>query len=285
MKTNELFLSKKLVMSVEVFPPKKSGTIESVVRALRDIQKVNPDFVSITYGAGGNGAETTADVASIAIDAFGLNAVAHMTAVNMTRTKLLEQLDILKRKGIDNILVLRGDITENSRFIDFHHANELAYFIKTIAPNFNLLGACYPEKHPQSKTLEEDIDNLKLKVDAGISHLITQLFFDNNKYYDFVNKVRASGITVPIDAGIMPIVNSNQVPRIVQLSGAEIPSSLTKMIEENVNSPDFYDKGIDYACNQIDDLIKNGCQGIHLYTMNRGDVAIKIFDRFKEARG
>ncbi|HKL94287.1 MAG TPA: methylenetetrahydrofolate reductase [Clostridia bacterium] len=285
MKTKDIFATKKFVMSAEVFPPKKSGTIEGVVRALRDIQKANPDFVSITYGAGGSGAETTADVASIAIDAFGLNTVAHMTAVNMTRTKLIEQLEILDRKGIDNILVLRGDIAENSKFIDFHHANELAQFVKAVAPSFNLIGACYPEKHPESKTIEEDIDNLKLKVDSGVSHLITQMFFDNNKFYDFVDKALAKGITVPIDAGIMPIVNSNQVPKMVYLSNAQIPSKLTKMIDDNINSPDFYNLGMDYACEQIDDLIKHGCRGVHIYTMNRGDIALKIFDRFREERG
>ncbi|MDD4840164.1 MAG: methylenetetrahydrofolate reductase [Clostridia bacterium] len=285
MKTGELFLEKKFIMSAEVFPPKKSGTIEGVVRALRDIQKVEPDFVSITYGAGGEGAETTADVASIAIDAFGMNAVAHMTAINMTRGKLAEQLEILKRKGIDNILVLRGDISENSKFLDFHHANELASFIKSIAPDFNLIGACYPEKHPEARTLEEDIDTLKLKIDSGITHLISQLFFDNNKFYDFVEKARAKGVTVPIEAGIMPIVNSNQVVRMVDLSGAEVPAKLRKMVDDNINTPNFYEQGIEYASEQIEDLIKCGCRGVHLYTMNKGDVALKIFDRFKGARG
>ena len=166
MKTCDLFKHKKLVLSAEVFPPKKTGNLEGVIRALKSIKSVGPDFVSVTYGAGGEGADTTADVASIAIDAFGINTVAHMTAVNMTVGKLESQVEMLSRKGIENILVLRGDVCPTSRFFDFHHASDLAEYLSTRHPEFNLIGACYPEKHPEAKTLEEDIDNLKRKIDC-----------------------------------------------------------------------------------------------------------------------
>jgi len=282
MRTSEIFKNKKLVMSAEVFPPKKSGSIEGVVRALRDIEKVAPDYVSITYGAGGEGAQTTADVASIAIDAFGLNAVAHMTAINMTRAKLSDQLDTLRRKGIDNILVLRGDTAQNSRFLDFHHANELAAFIRSVDPSFNLIGACYPEKHPEARTLAADVDNLEQKIDSGVSHLITQLFFDNSKFYRFMDLLLARGISVPVCAGIMPILKASQLSRTTQLSNAAIPERLQSFVDA---SPlDCYARGMDFAAEQIDDLIKNGVRGIHLYTMNNGGVALDMFKRFKDAR-
>lgn len=269
-------------MSAEVFPPKKSGAIEGVVRALRDIEKVAPDYVSITYGAGGEGAQTTADVASIAIDAFGLNAVAHMTAINMTRAKLLDQLDTLRRKGIDNILVLRGDISQSSRFLDFHHANELAAFIRSVDPSFNLIGACYPERHPEARTLEEDVENLKQKIDSGVCHLITQLFFDNTKFYRFLDMLSARGISVPVCAGIMPILNAAQLAKTTELSNAVIPEKLRRIVESN--PLDCYARGLDFAAEQIDDLIKNGVRGIHLYTMNKGAVALDIFGRFESVR-
>lgn len=282
MKTVDFFKSNRTVMSAEVFPPKKSGTIESVVRALRDIAKVKPDFVSVTYGAGGEGAQTTADVASIALDAFGLTTVAHMTAVNMTRGKLLDLLDSFKRKGIENILVLRGDVAQGSKFFDFHHADELASYISSIEPSFNLIGACYPEKHPEAPSFEEDITNLKRKTDAGVAHLMTQLFFDNSKFYTFLDKVRGAGITVPIEAGIMPILNVSQVEKMLSFSNAYIPKKLRDILDSNPS--DMYSRGLDFAAEQIDDLIAHGCDGIHLYTMNNGQVAVNIFERFKEKR-
>ncbi len=284
MKTGEIFSNKKFVMSAEVFPPKTSGSIEVVVRALKDIQKLNPDFVSITYGAGGNGAETAADVATIAHDAFDMQTVAHMTAVNMTEQKLEKEIEILRRKNIFNILVLRGDICDSSQFFNFRHANELALAIKKIAPEFNLIGACYPEKHPESKNIDEDIDNLKRKVDSGIEHLITQMFFDNEKFYTFLNKLKQQNINLPVEAGIMPIVNETQVSRIVALSNASIPQNLQTLFDENKNSPYFFEQGINFAIKQIEDLHQNGVDGIHLYTMNKGKVATRIFNHFEGAR-
>ena len=281
MKTCDLFKQKKLVLSAEVFPPKKTGNLEGVIRALKSIKSVGPDFVSVTYGAGGEGADTTADVASIAIDAFGINTVAHMTAVNMTVGKLESQVEMLSRKGIENILVLRGDVCPTSRFFDFHHASDLAEYLSTRHPEFNLIGACYPEKHPEAKTLEEDIDNLKRKIDCGVTHLITQLFLDNDKFFRFLDLTSKKGINVPIEAGIMPMFSAKTLEHSVSLSDASVPAEFLKLKEENPDEKDFFERGISLAVKQIDSLIKGGAKGIHLYTMNKGEIAERILPKFK----
>lgn len=281
MKTCDLFKHKKLVLSAEVFPPKKTGNLEGVIRALKSIKSVGPDFVSVTYGAGGEGADTTADVASIAIDAFGINTVPHMTAVNMTVGKLESQVEMLSRKGIENILVLRGDVCPTSRFFDFHHASDLAEYLSTRHPEFNLIGACYPEKHPEAKTLEEDIDNLKRKIDCGVTHLITQLFLDNDKFFRFLDLTSKKGINVPIEAGIMPMFSAKTLEHSVSLSDASVPAEFLKLKEENPDEKEFFERGISLAVKQIDSLIKGGAKGIHLYTMNKGEIAERILPKFK----
>ena len=281
MKTCELFKQKELVLSAEVFPPKKTGNLEGVIRALKSIKSVGPDFVSVTYGAGGEGADTTADVASIAIDAFGINTVAHMTAVNMTVGKLESQVEMLSRKGIENILVLRGDVCPTSRFFDFHHASDLAEYLSTRHPEFNLIGACYPEKHPEAKTLEEDIDNLKRKIDCGVTHLITQLFLDNDKFFRFLDLTSKKGINVPIEAGIMPMFSAKTLEHSVSLSDASVPAEFLQLKADNPDEKEFFERGISLAVKQIDSLIKGGAKGIHLYTMNKGEIAERILPKFK----
>lgn len=281
MKTCELFKQKELVLSAEVFPPKKTGNLEGVIRALKSIKSVGPDFVSVTYGAGGEGSDTTADVASIAIDAFGINTVAHMTAVNMTVGKLESQVEMLSRKGIENILVLRGDVCPTSRFFDFHHASDLAEYLSTRHPEFNLIGACYPEKHPEAKTLEEDIDNLKRKIDCGVTHLITQLFLDNDKFFRFLDLTSKKGINVPIEAGIMPMFSAKTLEHSVSLSDASVPAEFLKLKADNPDEKEFFERGISLAVKQIDSLIKGGAKGIHLYTMNKGEIAERILPKFK----
>lgn len=279
----DMFSTKKVVMSAEVFPPKKNGMLEGVIRALREIKTLSPDYVSITYGANGSGGMTTADVASVAIDAFDMTAVAHMTAVNMTKELLEERLQMLKRKGVKSILTLRGDIAADSCFYDFRHASDLAQYISTNYPEFELLGACYTEGHQEAKSLDEDIKMVKLKTECGISHLITQLFFDNATFYDFMEKKERAGIKATVSAGIMPITNSSQVERIVSMCGVQIPSAFSKMCA-NYQGEDLYKAGIDYAIGQIRDLIDNGVRGIHLYTMNKGDVAKRVFEAFGDVR-
>lgn len=281
MKIRELFAQKR-VFSVEVFPPKKTGTMENVIRALRTIAGLNPDFVSITCGAGGDGGATTSDVCSVALDAFDMTTVAHFTCVNMTADLCLSELDALERKGIYNILALRGDVTEKSKFYDFDHADKLARFIKTRRPAFSLSGACYPEGHVQAVSLDEDIDRLKGKLDAGVEHLISQLFFDNGKFFRFLDRARQKGIDVPIEAGIMPVLNAGQIKRMVSLCGASIPYELSRIIALYGERPDEMERaGIDYACGQIEGLKAGGADGIHLYSMNRGDVAGTVFGRVR----
>ena len=281
MRTSELF-KKKTVFSVEVFPPKKTGTMENVIRALRIISGISPDFVSITCGAGGSGGSSTSDVCSVAKDAFDLETVAHFTCVNMTAEKCREELEILSRKGISNILALRGDITDKSKFYDFMHADELAAFVRAERPEFGLLGACYPEGHVQAPSIDADIDNLRFKIDAGVDHLISQLFFDNAKFFSFMDKLRAKGITVPVEAGIMPVLNASQIKRMVSMCGSSIPYELARLISlYGENAADMEKAGINYACAQIEGLLAGGADGIHLYSMNRGDVAAEVFGRVR----
>ncbi len=280
---SDIFRAKRFVMSAEVFPPKRNGMLEGVIRALKDIKGLSPDFVSITYGANGNGGDTTADVASVAIDAFEMTTVAHMTAVNMTVAKLEEKLEQLARKGVENILTLRGDIASDSAFYDFRFASDLAAYIKRRYPQFHLIGACYPEGHYQAPSLEADVDNLRRKIDAGVEHLITQLFFDNSCFYRFRELLARKGIDTPVSAGIMPITNALQVSRTVAMSGAHIPPDFAKVIANN-DGPQLYRAGIDYAVEQIRDLHANGVRGVHLYTMNKGEIAQEVFARCKDLR-
>jgi methylenetetrahydrofolate reductase (NADPH) len=274
--------SNKLCLSVEVFPPKKEGHLEGVIRALKGIREINPDFVSITYGANGAGSDKTADVASVAIDAFGMKVLAHLTAVNMTLEKLESLVETYRRKNVKNLLVLRGDIAPDSQFFDFKYANELALYIKKHYPDFTLIGACYPSGHPEAKSLDDDIDIMRLKTDSGIDAFITQLFLDNDAYYDFINKIHQKNINYPISAGIMPIINNAQIGRVVSMCGAPMPSKFAKMVANNTEN--LYNAGIGYAIEQIDDLIKQGHTNIHLYSMNKAEIAIKVFEKFEHIR-
>ena len=186
------------------------------------------------------------------------------------------------KHGIENILVLRGDVCPTSRFFDFHHASDLAEYLSARHPEFNLIGACYPEKHPEAKTLEEDIDNLKRKIDCGITHLITQLFLDNDKFFRFLELTAKKGITVPIEAGIMPMFSAKTLEHSVSLSDASVPAEFRKLKEENPDEKEFFERGIELAVEQINALIKGGARGIHLYTMNKGEIAERILPKFKK---
>jgi len=275
--------SNKLCLSAEIFPPKKDGMIEGVVRTLKQIEPLKPDYVSITYGASGAGGDKTADVCSISKDAFDLETVAHITTVNLTVERLEEILDTYKRKGIYNLLPLRGDLTEDSKFYDFFDADELCYYIKKNHPEFRLFGACYPEGHPESKNLQQDIDVMKRKQDYGVEFFVTQLFLDNKTYYNFKNQIIKSGYNFNITCGIMPIVKVSQVSRIVSMCGTEIPQPFSK-VANNKTDEEMFKTGIDYAKYQIQDLIDKGETNIHLYTMNRADVAKEIYDEFDKYR-
>lgn len=279
----EKLKSNKLCLSCEVFPPKKDGMIEGIVRTLKQLESLKPDYVSITYGANGSGGNKTADACSISKDAFGLDTVAHITTVNLTIDKLEEILDTYKRKNIYSLLPLRGDLTDDSMFYDFKHSDELTYYIKKNHPEFTLFGTCYPEGHPESKNLQQDIDAMKRKQDFGAEYFVTQLFLNNKTYYDFKEVVDKQNLKFNITCGIMPILKVSQVARLVSMCGTEIPAPFVKYVN-NKSEDDMYNAGLEYAINQIQDLINNGINNVHLYTMNKGEVAKSIYEVFDKYR-
>ena len=286
MKIPELFEQKKPVFSLEIFPPKKKANIDTIYDTVAKLAECNPDFISVTYGAGGNLADnSTCGIASNIKKKYGIETAAHLTCVNSTREDVKEMIGRFQAADIRNVLALRGDIVPDQEIKkDFEHANELAIEIqRKCNDDIEILGACYPEGHYESRSLDEDIHNLKYKIGAGVKALITQLFFDNQLFYEFIGKARMMGIRVPISAGIMPIVNSRQIERTVALSGASLPHEFTKMIGLYENDPEgLFDAGIEYAVNQIRDLITNGVDGIHLYIMNNPEVARRVYEDIKD---
>ncbi|MEE3333337.1 MAG: methylenetetrahydrofolate reductase [NAD(P)H] [Ruminococcus sp.] len=273
----DLYKDDKTVLSFEVFPPKKTSPIESVYGALEELCALDPAYISVTYGAGGTAADNTCAIASKIKHDYGVEAIAHLTCVNNTKDEVREVLRQFKENDIENILALRGDIVPGVEpKKDFAHASDLAEFIRDFG-GFNIAGACYPEVHPDSKDEVEDIINLKKKVDAGAGLLISQLFFDNNSFYEFEKRCRLAGINVPIEAGIMPVVNKNQIQRMVSMCGASLPAKFSRIMNRFEHNPEaLRDAGIAYAVDQCVDLIANGVSGIHLYTMNNPYVARKI---------
>ena len=283
MKISSLFGKGKTVFSFEVFPPKKTSPIETIYDTLGELKNLSPDFISVTYGAGGNSADTTTcDIASYISNELGIISAAHLTCVYSTKETVLTQLSQFKEKGVENILALRGDINpEIPRLHDFEYASDLTAFIKANG-DFHVSGACYPEGHLESADAISDIQNLKHKVDAGAEHLMSQLFFDNAAFYNFREKAAIAGINVPIEAGIMPVVNKKQIERMVSMCGASLPAKFSKIMQRYEHNPEaLRDAGIAYAVDQIVDLISNGVDGIHLYTMNNPYVAKKISDSIK----
>ncbi len=284
MKIKEMFSKDKTVFSFEIFPPKKDSPVDTIYRTLEQLNDLKPDFISVTYGAGGStpGA-STCDIASTIRDKYGIEAVAHLPCINFTRDEVRNILADFKNHGIENILALRGDINPNIEpKREFKYASELVEFIAQNG-DFDIAGACYPECHGEAENMVEDIKNLKKKVDAGASHLMSQLFFDNKAFYEFEEKARIAGIDVPIEAGIMPVTNKKQIERMVSLCGASLPAKFSKIMQRYENHPEaLRDAGIAYAIDQIVDLVSNGVDGIHLYTMNNPYVARKISEAVSE---
>ena len=278
MKIPELFKSGKTVFSFEIFPPKKDGSIETVYKTLDGLSNLHPDFISVTYGAGGSlpGASTR-EIVCIIKEKYHTNSIAHLTCVNSTKADIDRVIEEFQQSGVENVLALRGDITPGIEpKHDFPHASDLISYMKARS-NLSFSGACYPEGHTESRSLDEDIENLRIKVDAGAEHLISQLFFDNNAFYNFLDKARSKGINVPIEAGIMPCVNAKQIQRMISLCGASLPEKFTKLIARYGDNPEaMRDAGIAYAADQIIDLAAHGVDGIHLYTMNNPFIAQKI---------
>lgn len=278
MKTTEIFKHKQ-VFSYEVFPPKKSSNVSTIYKTIEEIKELSPDSISVTYGAlGAKNNEETFKIAA-AIKSYGIESITHLPCIGLTKEDVLEKLEELKKLRIENILALRGDLPEGDyKKGDFTYASDLIRFIKENG-NFNIIAACYPEGHVDCKNIVEDIKNLKIKVDAGANQLITQLFLDNSVFYDFKEKCELADINVPIEAGIMPVVNKKQIEKMTSLCGVKLPKKFIKMMERYEHNPvAMRDAGIAYAIDQIVDLIAQGVDGIHLYTMNNAYIAKKVHE-------
>lgn len=280
----DLFHKNRPTYSLEVFPPKKDTDVSVIYDALDEFKNVHPNFISVTYGAGGNTAENTFAIASYIQNQCGIEALTHLTCAAIPNKLFLTNfLTNLYRNGIHNILGLRGDkplwMSDeqfDSRY--YEHASDLITDIKSTY-DFSVAGACYPEVHQEAKDLQEDIKNLKIKVDKGVDFLITQLFYDNDTFYHFLDEVRKAGIEVPVLPGLMPITSASQVNNIVGLSGTKIPKELADAIDKYKDSPaDLKKAGLDYSKKQMEDLLKHGVDGIHLYSMNKVEIAKTIFE-------
>ena len=276
----DLINAEKPTLSMEVFPPKTSDKFESIKYATEQIAALKPDFMSVTYGAGGGTSEFTADIAENIQNNYGVPTLAHLTCVSSDKNKIDTVVENLKAKGIGNILALRGDIPEgfDRTQCHYHYASELIDEIKAHG-DFCIGGACYPETHPESENSIEDIKNLKNKVDKGCEFLTTQMFFDNNILYKFLYRVREAGITVPVVAGIMPVTNAAQIKRIMSISGSALPQRFIKIVDRYGDKPEAMKQaGIIFAAEQIIDLYANGINAVHIYTMNKPEVAKAIMD-------
>ena len=278
MKISQLFKEKDVTLSFEVFPPKTDAGFEAVEKAASEIAALSPDFMSVTYGAGGGTSKNTAKIAGDLQDRFSVPVLAHLTCVSSTKDLVKSVVNEYKERGIENIMALRGDIPKEGRIsFDYDHATELIYDIKSIDDSFCIGGACYPEGHVECARQSEDIQHLKEKVDAGCDFLTTQMFFDNSTMYSFLYRIREAGIEVPVVAGIMPITNPGQVKRSVALSGATIPQRFKTMVDRFGDDPlSIKQAGVVYAADQIIDLIANGVGHIHVYTMNKPEIAAAI---------
>ena len=276
MNISDIFKQKKLVFSFEVFPPKNTAPLKNIYKALNELVKLNPDFISVTYGAGGSTVNNkTTEISSLIKNIYGIESLAHLTCISSTKDDIRDITERLKLEDIDNILALRGD-DNGIKCGDFNYANELINYIKETR-DFNIIAACYPEGHIENKDIESEIDNIERKIECGATSFISQLFLDNNIYYDFLEKIYKRNIKTKIQAGIMPVVNTKQVKRITELCGATIPIKFKKIMEKyEDNKEALTQAGIAYATEQIIDLSSSNIDGIHLYTMNNPYVAKKI---------
>ena len=271
----------KRTLSFEVFPPKKDGEFDKAFEVLDALGKLSPDFISVTYGAGGSRSGKTVEIASYIQNTLKIDAMAHMTCVGSKCEELLQVAEALKEHQVNHVLALRGDrprdmSDEQFASRDFAHASDLMVFLRENT-ELHMAGACYPEKHFECFSMESDLNNLKKKQDAGAEFFISQMFFDNDYYYSFLEKAAKKGITIPVCAGIMPITSAKQLGTTITLSGSSIPKALTDLIATYGDTPDEMRKaGIDFAIRQIRDLQENGVNDIHLYTMNKPKMATEI---------
>ena len=283
MKIKDLLQNKKVTFSCEIFPPKAGADMSRMDEIIRDIAALHPDFISVTYGAGGSTSKRTVEIASKIQDTYGIPAMAHLTCVSSTKEEVVTMLDRIEENHIENILALRGDIPQDMDFPSPQHYRYACELIQDIrsqkGDRFCIGGACYPEGHVECEHKEDDIDYLKQKVESGCDFLTTQMFFDNNVFYNFLYRIMAKGIQVPVVAGVMPVTNSRQIKRSCELSGTTLPPRFKAIADTFSDNPlAMKQAGIAYATEQIIDLLSNGVNHIHLYTMNNPEIAAKIMD-------
>ena len=289
MRIKELYLAKKPVLSMEIFPPKPDYPLETVFQTIAGLKDLQPDFISVTYGAGGSNRGRTIEIAAQVKRAYGVESLAHLTCVGHSPAELDQIIAQLKQEGIENVLALRGDQPRNQPDFTFQpghyrYAIELVQHLKAQA-DFCIGAAAYPEGHSECARWQQDWEFLRHKVAAGVDFLLTQLYFDNRVFYNFMDNLERLGIKAPVSAGIMPVLNANQIRRMVYLSGASIPPQLLKILEEYGDDNEAFEKaGIEYAIRQIDDLLDNGVAGIHFCTMNRVEQTRQIISNSKLAR-
>ena len=291
MKLTEIFSRDRLSLSFEVFPPKTESGYDSVKEATEKIASLKPSFMSVTYGAGGGTSKYTLDIAKNIKERYGVPSIAHLTCVSSTKETVKERIKDISEAGIQNVMALRGDIpkekaNEDRSLWDYRHALELIRELRESGADFCIGGACYPEIHPESKDRREDIKFLKEKVDAGCDFLTTQMFFDNNILYSFLYKIREFGITVPVIPGIMPITSGRQVERAVSLSGSFMPERFKNLVDKfGMDDKAMMQAGVAYATDQIIDLYANGITHVHLYTMNKPEIAERIMANLSDILG
>ncbi len=283
MKVIDIIKGEKPSLSFEVFPPKVSANFDSVMKATAEIAQLSPSFMSVTYGAGGGTSKYTADIAESLLS-MGVTPIAHLSCISSKKADIQQLLSELKSRGIENILALRGDIPEGMDMsnLEYHYASELTAEIKTFG-GFCIGGACYPENHPESENSVKDIESLKIKVENGCEFLTTQMFFDNNILYNFMYRLYREGVDVPVIAGIMPVTNAAQIKRICSISQNTLPQRFMRLVDRYGDSPEAMKQaGIAYATEQIIDLFANGVNAVHIYSMNKPDVAAAIQNNISE---
>ncbi|MHC1683307.1 MAG: methylenetetrahydrofolate reductase [NAD(P)H] [Clostridiaceae bacterium] len=289
MKIKEIYKKRQTAISFEIFPPKIDSPIDTIYSTISELAELKPDFISVTYGAGGSTSKKTVEIASLIQNKYNINALAHLTCVTSTKEEITSILSQLKENNIENILALRGDLPQdfdltNKNSLHYNYASDLISHIKS-TNDFSIGAACYPEGHLECSDKKIDLMNLKKKVDLGVDFLVTQLFFNNKNYYDFAEKLYYLNIKTPVAAGIMPVINKNQINRICNLTGAEIPEKFKRIMDKYQDNPEaLKEAGIAYATEQIIDLISSGIKGIHIYTMNKPEVAKSILININKIR-
>ena len=279
MKISTVLNKKMPSLSFEVFPPKTDAAFDSIKRATEEIASLSPAFMSVTYGAGGGTSRYTLEIAKNIMDSYGTPTLAHLTCVSSTRETVRERIAEIRALGIKNVMALRGDIPKGEEYLtrDYMHAIELVRELREADADFCIGGACYPEVHPESKSREDDLRYLKEKADAGLDFLTTQMFFDNRLFFDFLDRARGVGISLPIIPGIMPITNTAQIERAVNLSGSYLPPEFMSLVHKfGADATAMKQAGIDYAIGQIASLFESGVTNVHVYTMNKPEVARSI---------